>query len=257
MPKATPPTPRPSNWVLEALPPDQYKAVAARLEPVAVEPNTVLYEAGVPLPHVYFLCRGFVSLMAPLRRDRWVEVAVVGRAGVVGLCVVLGSDSANHRALVQTPGEALRITPAALRSVLARAPALSALLLRYADAFVTQVVQSVVCKGHHSLRQRLSRWLMDARARSDSDHLPFTQSLLAEVLTVRAASVSEAVGSLREDGLVTSNAGHLTILDGAGLEAACCPCYRLVAGRFARLRDEYREVAGATYPPAGRRGGKR
>ena len=245
MPKATPPTPRPSNWVLEALPTDQYKAVGIK---------------HVPATLAEYVADGKKLMAKYGKKDtNYSAVYSPGRYWYFAMSFVYdyGSDSANHRALVQTPGEALRITPAALRSVLARAPALSALLLRYADAFVTQVVQSVVCKGHHSLRQRLSRWLMDARARSDSDHLPFTQSLLAEVLTVRAASVSEAVGSLREDGLVTSNAGHLTILDGAGLEAACCPCYRLVAGRFARLRDEYREVAGATYPPAGRRGGKR
>ena len=257
MPNPDPYPQRPANWILAALPPDQYEAAAADLEPVALAENTVLYEVGVPLTHVYFPCTGFVSLMAPLKRDRWVEVAAAGRAGVVGICMMLGNDSANHRALALAEGDGFRMTAGAFREALVRVPALAALLLRYADAFMTEVIQAAVCKGHHTLRQRLCRWLLEARDRSDADELPYTQTLLAEVLTVRLASVSEAVGSLRDDGLIGTNAGHVSIRDRAGLEAASCRCYGLVADRLTRLRKEYRELGGVAETRVGRRRGKK
>jgi hypothetical protein len=40
---------------------------------------------------------------------------------------------------------------------------------------------SVACNGAHSLKQRLARWLLMMRDRSDGDALPITQSLLAEM----------------------------------------------------------------------------
>lgn len=257
MPNPDNPHPRPANWILAALPPDQFEAAAADLEPVTLAVNTVLYEVGVPLTHVYFPCTGFVSLMAPLKRDRWVEVAAAGRPGMVGICVLLGNDSANHRALALAEGEGLRMTAGAFRAAIGRVPALAALLLRYADAFVTEVIQAAVCKGHHTLRQRLCRWLLEARDRCGGDELPYTQTLLAEVLTVRLASVSEAVGALRDDRLIETNTGHVTLLDREGLEAASCRCYALVAARLARLRKEYRELAGTAETRVAHRRGKK
>jgi hypothetical protein len=45
---------------------------------------------------------------------------------------------------------------------------------------------SVACNGAHSLKQRLARWLLMMRDRSDGDALPITQSLLAEMLCSEA-----------------------------------------------------------------------
>ena len=39
---------------------------------------------------------------------------------------------------------------------------------------------SVACNGAHSLKERLARWLLMMRDRSDGDVLPITQNLLAE-----------------------------------------------------------------------------
>jgi CRP-like cAMP-binding protein len=55
---------------------------------------------------------------------------------------------------------------------------------------------SVACNGAHSLKQRLARWLLMMRDRSDSDALPITQSLLAEMLGVQRPSIRNAVQEL-------------------------------------------------------------
>ena len=37
---------------------------------------------------------------------------------------------------------------------------------------------SVACNGAHSLKERLARWLLMMRDRSDEDELPITQNFL-------------------------------------------------------------------------------
>ena len=226
---------RPDNWVLAALPERQYRQLLPGLEPVIFERDEVLFEAGQPIPHVYFPCGGLVSLLAPVEGDKVAEVAVVGKEGVVGLPAFLGGGTSTLRALVQGPGPALRGRTADFRDRARRNPALNDRLLRYADAFLVQVAQSAVCNCLHPVPKRYCRWLLMAHDRVGSDRLPFTQKHLALMLTVRLASISEATGSLERAGLIHYRRGEFHILDRPGLEAAACGCYRLIHDYFARL----------------------
>jgi hypothetical protein len=61
-------------------------------------------------------------------------------------------------------------------------PSFRSLMYAYAHAFLEQVMVSVACNGAHSLKERLARWLLMMRDRSDDDALPITQTLLAEML---------------------------------------------------------------------------
>ena len=40
---------------------------------------------------------------------------------------------------------------------------------------------------------------------------------------------------LKEEGLIRYTRGNITVLDRAGLEAACCECYRLVNEEYERV----------------------
>ena len=53
--------------------------------------------------------------------------------------------------MAQTPGSALQIGANAFRDVLACAPVLRALLLRFEYIFHTQVAQTAACNGRHVL----------------------------------------------------------------------------------------------------------
>ena len=92
---------------------------------------------------------------------------------------------------------------------------------------------SVACNGAHSLKQRLARWLLMMRDRSDGDALPITQSLLAEMLGVQRPSISNAAREFERAGLITRGRQQVTILNRPGLVAASCECYQLVRGRIA------------------------
>ena len=71
------------------------------------------------------------------------------------------------------------------------------------------------------------------RDRSDSDLIPITQGLLAEMLGVQRPTITNAVRELERAGLIDGGRRQVTILDRQGLTAASCECYQLVRARLA------------------------
>jgi CRP-like cAMP-binding protein len=135
--------------------------------------------------------------------------------------------------LVQIPGSATKISRATFDRAMKSMPSFRALMLAYVQAFLEQVLVSVACNGRHSLKQRLARWLLMMRDRSDADMMPITQDLLAELLGVQRPSLTHAVAELEEVGLILRGRRQITILDRQGLIKASCECYQLVRERVA------------------------
>ena len=112
-------------------------------------------------------------------------------------------------------------------------PSFRNLMDAYVQAFLEQILVSVACNGAHSLKERLARWLLMMRDRSDDDALPITQSLLAEMLGVHRPPITNAARELERAGLIARGRRQVTILDRQGLTAASCECYQLVRARVA------------------------
>jgi CRP-like cAMP-binding protein len=106
-------------------------------------------------------------------------------------------------------------------------------MLAHVHAFLEQVMVSAACNGAHSLKRRLARWLLMMRDRHDSDALPITQDLLAEMLGVHRPTITNVARALERDGLIACSRGRVAVLDRAGLIAASCECYQVVRARIA------------------------
>jgi tRNA G26 N,N-dimethylase Trm1 len=106
-------------------------------------------------------------------------------------------------------------------------------MLAYVQAFFEQVLVSAACNGRHSLKERLARWLLMMRDRSDTDAMPITHDLLADMLGVQRPSLTHAVAELQEAGLILRSRGQITILDREGLIKTSCECYQLARERIA------------------------
>jgi CRP-like cAMP-binding protein len=222
------------NHLLSTLPPDDFARLVDALQPVTLALRQVLHEPDERIGTVYFLEAGTASMTVTLGDGEGLEVGLVGRDGLVGLPVVLGTDIADTEAMVQVPGAALCLRASALKEALAASPALQALLLRYVQAAYAQVTQTAACNGRHPLEKRMARWLLMIHDRVDGELLLLTQEFLATMLGVRRAGVSAAAGVLQNAGVIDYARGRITVLDRAGLEAAACECYGAVRRQYER-----------------------
>jgi CRP-like cAMP-binding protein len=223
------------NHLLDRLPLAEYRQLLPDLEPVALTFQQVLYEPGETIRRVYFPTQAVVCLLAVMGDGTCVEVASVGGEGVVGLRALLGAESMPQRAMVQFPGQALRLRADALKGWASRGGPLAHLLPRYIGSFLTQVAQVAACNALHPLGQRFCRWLLMARDRVGSDEFPVTHEFLARMLGVDRPRVTEAAGPLQEEGLIRCGRGKVVILDRQGLVEASCGCYRVIRDEYARL----------------------
>ncbi len=120
----------------------------------------MLYEPGRQLQHAYFPTTAIVSLHYVMESGASTETAGVGHEGVVGISLFMGGDTTPSSALVQTAGHAYRLERRLLKQEFDRAGLMQSLLLRYAQALITQMAQMSACIRHHSVEQQLSRWLL-------------------------------------------------------------------------------------------------
>ena len=223
------------NELLKALPAGVYERLLPHLEFAEVPSKHVLWKPDAPIRSVYFPRTCVLSHLVPLASEDPVEAATVGREGFAGVPVLLGADSTSTETLVQVAGGLVRLPVAALREVQAHDGALTALLLRYAQALYEQTAQSVACNRRHSLEERCARWLLMTRDRVGSDSFALTQEFLAAMLGVRRASVTVVAGMLQQAGLITYHRGRITIVDPERLEQASCECYGVVKQKYQHL----------------------
>jgi CRP-like cAMP-binding protein len=184
---------------------------------------------------VYFPDSGVISVLAVYANGNIIEMATIGREGCTGVQAAFGAKISSVQLLVQIPGSATKMSRAAFARAMQSMPSFRSLVYAYVQAFLEQVMVSVACNGAHSLKERLARWLLMMRDRSDDDALPITQNLLAEMLGVQRPTITNAVRELERAGCIERGRRQVTILDRQGLAAASCECYQLVRARVAFL----------------------
>jgi CRP-like cAMP-binding protein len=203
------------------------------LEQIPGEREQVLLDVDSSLDHIFFPDSGVISVVAVYADGSIIEMATVGREGCTGFQAILGAKESSVRFLVQIPGSAAKMSRIAFTRAMKSMPAFRNLMYAYVHAFLEQVLVSVACNGSHSLRERLARWLLMMRDRSDDDTLRITQNLLAEMLGVQRPTITNAVRELESADLVAPARRQITILDRQGLMRASCECYQLVRTRTA------------------------
>lgn len=223
------------NYLLAALPTDEYSRLLPDLELVPMPLGDVLYESGIQMHHVYFPTTSIVSLLCTMEDGASAEIAIVGNEGVVGVSLFMGGETTPSRAVIQSAGHAYRLRGPLLKEEFYRAGPMQRLLLRYTQALLTQMAQTAVCNRHHSLDQQFCRWLLLSLDRLPDNNLTMTQELIANMLGVRREGVTEAAGNVQRAGLIKYRRGHITVINRAGLEERVCECYKVVKKEFDRL----------------------
>ncbi len=223
------------NRLLSMLPPDVAERLQPHLEIVDLELRQSLYTANEPITHIYFPCTAVCSLLLTLDEDTLIEIATVGKEGMVGLPAFLGAGSIPGEAFCQVAGRAVRLPAAILLQESHSGGPLHDLLQRYTQAHINQIAQSAACGRAHSIDERCARWLLITHDQVGSDQFPLTQQFLALMLGVRRAGVNAAASILQRAGYIRYTRGVITVADRSGLESAACACYRVVRDEFERL----------------------
>ena len=164
-----------------SLPSRDLKRLLPELEHIRCQREQVLMDADSALDHVFFPDSGVVSVVTVYMDGSIIEMATIGREGCTGVQALFGAKSSSVRLLVQIPGSAEKMPRAAFTWAMGSMPSFRKLMYAYVHAFLEQVLVSGACNGSHSLKERLARWLLMMRDRSDDDALAITQNLLAEM----------------------------------------------------------------------------
>jgi CRP-like cAMP-binding protein len=206
----------PGNRLLLALPSSDLGRLGPDLKRVRCEREQILVDAESPLDDIFFPDSGVVSAVAVYADGSIIEMATIGREGCTAVQAIVGAERSSVRLLVQIPGSAAKMPRAAFTQAMASMPSFRALMYAYLQAFPQQILVSVACNGTHSLKQRLARWLLMMRDRSDGNTLEITQTLLAEMLGVHRPTVTNAARELERSGLIARGRQHVAAISWSG-----------------------------------------
>jgi CRP-like cAMP-binding protein len=222
------------NRLLSRLSADDFALLARNLNAVDLPIRKRLENRNTRIDHVYFLESGFASVVGQ-SSGRSIEVGMIGREGMTGLAVVLGTDRSINDTFIQGAGSGWRITAENLRQAMAQSPSLQAGWLLYAHAFGAQTTSTAVANGRSKIEERLARWILMASDRVDSDELDLTHEFLSMMLGVRRPGVTLALHLLVQSGLIQVARGIIRVIDREGMEEISNGAYGVPEAEFQRL----------------------
>lgn len=224
------------NRLLAALPAIDYARIRKHLHMITGVTGRTLQANGTPVTDVYFPNGGVFSVTNEMRDGALVEVATVGIEGMLGIGVFLGDRLGAGRTFQQVPDGPLpsmtvrhflkeSATPGPFHDVLAL----------YAQANLLQIMQGTACNALHGVKQRCCRWLLQTQDRVGSREFLLKQEFLAIMLGVQRPTVTLAMRTLQDAGLIRTRYGRIRVLKRKKLEQAACECYEVIRAHFQRL----------------------
>lgn len=223
------------NFLLASLSPQDATLVAPYLNLVEMEARTVLYRPQERISSVYFPFTGIVSYVVGATGGQMVEAGVVGRNSVVGTSVPLDGAIAINEAVTQVAMTGATVEAAQLKRLAVDSETLRTAFARHEEMALAQVQQVAACNALHTLEERLSRWLLQARDLLDGDDIPLTQDFLSQMLGVQRSSLTLVARRLQESGLINYRRGHIHLRDVEALKDTSCECYDAINAHFLRL----------------------
>jgi CRP-like cAMP-binding protein len=223
------------NHLFAVMPQDAVERLIGATDLVDLIRGQVLCESGLVCDYVYFPTTAIVSIIYMLEDGAAAEVAMVGNEGVVGISHFLGGGFTTSHAVVQIAGQCMRLKTKAITEEFKRMGHFMNALLCYTQALITQTTQNAVCYRHHTIDQRLCRWLLRSIDSVNGSSLAITQEQIANMLGVRREGVTQAAAKLQIDGLIKCERGSISLIDRHGIEDRVCECYAVVRKEYRRL----------------------
>lgn len=234
------------NVLLNALRSADREAVLGSCQHVELRPGQVLCRPGQPNEQIVFVESGFLSVLAGEGERDQVEVGLIGREGMTGVSLALGSSESPFRIVVQAGGTGFRMPAEAFADVCVAVPSLLRVALRYSLAFTTQLADTCRANARQTVESRLARWLLMAHDRLGADELSITHEMLSQMLGVRRPGVTVSLHVLEGEHMIKATRGKIRILDRDKLAEAAKGSYgrsERELRRFFPAGDDVREAA--------------
>jgi CRP-like cAMP-binding protein len=227
------------NRLLAALPTDEYLRLSSSLKTEPLKFKQILQKRGEKVRTIYFPGGGVCSVTNVMEDGRLIEVATVGKEGMIGL-TALSDDEPLGESMVQVPvpnQTAQVMAVSVFKREMERRTPLYLIVQRWSQVFLSMVMQSVACNGLHSVEERCARWLLQTHDRvgKGSEEFLLTQEFLAVMLGARRPSVTITIGTLQKAGMITYGHKKMSILNRTGLENVSCECYSAIKNQIDRL----------------------
>jgi CRP-like cAMP-binding protein len=205
------------------------------LEPLDVDERTALEKRGSRIDYMYFPETAVASHVVGNELGNSLELGLAGVEGMTGLPILYGDRRSLLDVFIQIPGRCLRMPADRMEAAMAKSNTLRVLLHRYALAVQAQRNYTALANAGLEIPGRLARWLLMCHDRIGGDHINLSHDVLAVMLGIRRASVTDAIHRLQGQGLIRSDRMNLEIRDRKALEAIARGFYGPAEAEYQRL----------------------
>jgi CRP-like cAMP-binding protein len=214
-------------------------ATLGRLElhPVDLPLGREIEYPGMHIDHLFFLEDGIASMTVTFQDGAQAEVALAGTESVLGASSMMGTKRSLNRVYMQIAGYGYASRTHLAILEFKRGEQFHDLTLRYLQAQFIQCAQTAGCNAHHSIEQRLARWLLLCSDRHGDRILPISQEDIGDILGVTRSSVAVVAHSFQQRNLIQYTRGKIHLLDLPGLEKLACECYRVVRDHLSNFAE--------------------
>lgn len=211
------------------------------IDRMPVEIRSEIFDAGVEMSlpagqslggdclagsHVYVITSGIASKVHVSANGRISGIGMVGHEGLFPTCALMAVPGAPHLVIGLT-GEvvARKIRTKEFQSIIRESDEARQLLRKFIYAFMTQVASNMLCAEQHEIRAKLARWLLMCHDRVSGDDIHVTHDVLAHMAFAYRPTVTNALAAMKDDGLIDTSRGCVTILSRAGLTKLSASSY--------------------------------
>jgi CRP-like cAMP-binding protein len=207
------------------LSPRERKVLLAEAEYAVLPRGQTLAGPREAVVRAYFPDSGLIASIAEITPQRTIAVASVGAEGFIGVSRILALPRQPRHivTLLQSRGHHLPIDT--LRRAFDELEGFRAAVLAHLGRQLIEISSLVACSRLHSHRQRLARWILAMTDKVQSQRLPITHDVLAQLVGGPRPAVTVALNEFTTRGAIGRLRGTVDILNRSLLIAEACECY--------------------------------
>ena len=184
----------------------------------------VLSRANSPSRCALFPINAVLSVTRQLRDERTIAVGIFGNEGMLGIDIVLDSKSQPDSVVVQSAGFVYSMPADDLRHQYDGIRRLQRSLFAFTYSLLAQIAQNTICTRHHTLAQRLAKWLLMIDDRAGAIENGQSKALLAGALGADEVAIERTLSEFVSRGAIEHRQSRIA-LDRDALEVSACECY--------------------------------